>query len=84
MSTIAEALDHPVSKDIAQHVWDEHDRQVERNKKETGPTVLRGEMKWNVQLGIHQFVPDPDCLDCFMDRIAEGSWAAGFKVTLTI
>lgn len=85
MSTIAEALDHPVSPGIASAVWQAHEEQVERMKRESGTgAVMRGEVKWSASAALFQFVPDADSLDILMDRIASGEWAAGMKVTITL
>lgn len=84
MSTIAEALALPISPGVAKHVWQAHEEQIERNKREQGTgAVMRGELKWTIQAG-YQFTPDPEALDVLMDRIAAGTWNAGVKVTLTL
>lgn len=84
MSTIAEALDHPISPGISAAVWQAHEEQVERMKHgSNGPSEMRGELKWSLLTG-YQFTPDSDSLDVLMDKIAAGDWAAGFKVTVTI
>ena len=83
MTTIAEALDHPVSPGIASAVWQAHEEQIERQKRTSAPSQMRGELKWSPTAG-YCFTPDADALDVLMDRIAAGTWAAGFKVTVTL
>lgn len=82
--TTQEALEIPVCPSVAAHVWQAHEEQIARLK--TGPESakqMRGEIKWTLAGG-YQFTPDADALDILMDRIAEGTWAAGFKVTMTL
>tara|TARA_R110000868_G_scaffold27599_2_gene104477 strand:+ start:113 stop:367 length:255 start_codon:yes stop_codon:yes gene_type:complete len=84
MSTITEALNSPVSPGVAAHVWQAHEEQLERMKNGSiGSTEMRGELKWTLTGG-YQFTPDSSALDVLMDRIAAGTWAAGFKVTVTL
>ena len=85
MSAIDTALASPVSPGIAAAVWQAHEEQVERMKRESGVgAVMRGEVKWSASAALFQFVPDVDSLDILMDRIASGEWAAGMKVTITL
>jgi hypothetical protein len=84
-SVIDAALASPVSLGLAAHVWQAHEEQVARNKRESGSnTQMRGEVKWNPVIAGYQFVPDENCLDALMDKIADGTWAAGFKVSIAI
>jgi hypothetical protein len=84
MSVIDAALASPVSPGIAAAVWQAHEEQLDRMKNgSTGSTEMRGELKWTLTGG-YQFTPDADALDVLMDRIAAGTWAAGFKVTVTL
>ena len=83
MSTITEALQHPVSPGIASHIWQAHEEQIERQRRTAPAAEMRGELKWTLTGG-YQFTPDTDALDILMDRIASGEWAAGFKVTVTL
>jgi hypothetical protein len=85
MSTIAEALDHPVSPGIAAAVWQAHEEQVDRNKRETHGTLqVRGEVRWSVTAGF-QFVPEEhQDGDRITDLLGGRDWHAGLKVTLTL
>jgi hypothetical protein len=83
--TAAEALALPISPGVAQHVWQAHEEQLERNKRETnGSLAVRGEVRWSLTAGF-QFIPEAhQDGDRITDLLNGRDWHLGAKVTLTL
>lgn len=79
MTPIDKALATPVSDEIAEHVWEEHLKQVERNKTAV-PLVVPGVIRWSVEMGKFEFVPEDSVAgDSIMDKMRKAETYLGLK-----
>lgn len=79
---IEQALATPVSPEIADYVWAEHKKQVERNKTSI-PLVVPGVIRWSVELGKFEFIPEDSVAgDSIMDKMRKAETYLGLKGTL--
>ena len=82
MTPVDQALATPVSPEIADHVWGEHKKQVERNKT-AAPLVVPGVVRWSVELGKFEFVPEDSVAgDSIMDKMRKAETYMGLKGTI--
>ena len=82
MTPIGQALATPVSTKIADHVWEEHKKQVERNKTAV-PLVVPGVIRWSVELGKFEFAPEDSVAgDSIMDKMRKAETYMGLKGTI--
>lgn len=82
MTPIEQALADPVSDEIAEHVWEEHKRQIERNKSAT-PLAVPGVIRWSVEMGKFEFIPEDSVAgDSIMDKMRKAETYLGLKGTL--
>lgn len=82
MTPIEQALATPVSPEIAEHVWEEHQRQTERNKTAV-PLTVPGIIRWSVEMGKFEFIPEDSVAgDSIMDKIRMTETYLGLKGTI--